>query len=192
MLPVSNFARITKQNNKNEQTPLGYNLFIAYNGVRLAKHDASSVAFLHFSDHVMASVFYNTHESRGLNIDGLVCTVKATNKNGIFTTYSQVDIARFLPTSRPLGQLGFLLLACCIQPPEPSSQLPEPRIPQSTRWKRVFEEGLQLLEDECVIKKARLNELDSQVKKIMEERESILVELEDVQKKIRLAKEIIF
>ena len=57
---------------------------------------------------------------------------------------------------------------------------------------RVFEEGLQLLEDECVTKRARLDELDSQVKKIMEERESILVELEDVQKKIRLAKEIIF
>ncbi|KAG1384539.1 hypothetical protein G6F61_000338 [Rhizopus arrhizus] len=195
MLPVSNFARITKQNNKNEQNPLGYNLFIAYNGVRLAKHDASSATFLHFSDHVMASVFYNTHESRGLNIDGLVCTVKATSKNGIFTTYSQVNIGRFLPTSRPV---------MVIQPPEPSSQPPEPspQPPESssqpseptitTRWKRVFEEGLQLLEDECVIKKARLNELDSQVKKIMEERESILVELEDVQKKIRLAKEIIF
>jgi hypothetical protein len=35
LLPVSNFARITKQNNKNEQTPLDYNLFIAYNGARL-------------------------------------------------------------------------------------------------------------------------------------------------------------
>ncbi|KAG0763499.1 hypothetical protein G6F57_000791 [Rhizopus arrhizus] len=182
MLPVSNFARITKQNNKNEQTPLGYNLFIAYNGVRLAKHDASSVAFLHFSDHVMASVYYNTHDSRGLNIDGSVCTVKATSKNGIFTTYSQVNIGRFLPTSRPL---------MVIQLPESSSQPSEPRIPRP-RWKRVFEEGLQLLEDECVTKRARLDELDSQVKKIMEERQSILVELEDVEKKKRLAKEIIF
>ncbi|KAG1191772.1 hypothetical protein G6F35_013741 [Rhizopus arrhizus] len=188
MLPVSNFARITKQNNKNEQTPLGYNLFIAYNAVRLAKHDASSVAFLHFSDHVMASVFYNTHESRGLNIDGLVCTVKATSKNGIFTTYSQVNIGRFLPTSRPV---------MVIQPPEPSPQPPEsssqPSEPTiTTRWKRVFEEGLRLLEDECVIEKARLNELDEQIKEIMEERQAILVELEDVKKKKRLAKEIIF
>ncbi|KAG1141348.1 hypothetical protein G6F37_006932 [Rhizopus arrhizus] len=150
--------------------------------LHVAKHDASSVAFLHFSDHVMASVFYNTHDSRGLNIDGLVCTVKATSKNGIFTTYSQVNIGRFLPTSRPL---------IVIQLPGSSSQPPEPRIPQP-RWKRAFQEGLQLLEDECVIKKARLNELDSQVKEIMEERQAILVELEDVEKKKRLAKEIIF
>ncbi|KAG0804768.1 hypothetical protein G6F57_013856 [Rhizopus arrhizus] len=144
-----------------------------------------SVAFLHFSNHAMASVFYNPYDSTGLNIDGFVCTVKATNKNGIVTTYSQVDIARFLPTSRP---------PTIIQPPESSSQPPEPRVPQPTitaRWKRVFEEGLQLLEDEYVTKKARLNELDNRIKEIMEERQSILVEIEDFEKKKRVAKEII-
>ncbi|EIE81271.1 hypothetical protein RO3G_05976 [Rhizopus delemar RA 99-880] len=81
-----------------------------------------SVAFLYFSNHVMISVFYNTYDSTGLNIDGLVCT---------------------------------------------------------------------LLEDEYITKKARLNELDGRIKEIMEERQSILVEIEDFEKKKRLAKEII-
>ncbi|KAG1136410.1 hypothetical protein G6F37_012368 [Rhizopus arrhizus] len=122
----------------------------------------------------MTSVFYNTHDSTGLNIDGLVCTVKATNKNGIVTTYSQVDVAHFLPTSRP---------PTIIQPPESSSQPPEPRIPQPTITTRVFEEGLQLLEDEYVTKKARLNELDNRIKEIIEERQSILVGIEEFEKK---------
>ncbi|RCH94584.1 hypothetical protein CU097_013896, partial [Rhizopus azygosporus] len=61
---------------------------------------------------------------------------------------------------------------------ESTSQPPEPRSPQPTitaRWKRAFEEGLQLLEDEYITKKARSNELDSRIKEIMEERQSILV-----------------
>ncbi|CAO3697583.1 unnamed protein product [Rhizopus stolonifer] len=102
------------------KTPLQvYNMLKEKNAVDLlhvAKHDASSAAFLHFSNHVMASVFYNTHNFTGLNIDGLICTVKATNKNGIVTTYSQVDMMRFLLTSRPLT---------IIQPPESTSQPPE-------------------------------------------------------------------
>ncbi|KAK4521321.1 uncharacterized protein ATC70_011936 [Mucor velutinosus] len=153
--------------------------------LHVAKHDASSVAFLHFSNHVMASVFYNTHDSTGLNIGGLVCTVKATNKNGITTTYSQVDMVRFLPTSRP---------RTIIQPPESASLPPEPRNPQpttTTKWKRVFEEGLKLLENEHATKKARLNELDSRIKELMEKRQSILLGIEDFEKKKRLAKEII-
>ncbi|CAO3679127.1 hypothetical protein G6F70_007641 [Rhizopus microsporus] len=78
-------------------------------------------------------------------------------------------MARFLPTSRPLT---------ITQSSESTSQPPEPRSPQPTitaRWKRAFEEGLQLLEDEYITKKARSNELDSRIKEIMEERQSILV-----------------
>ena len=56
---------------------------------------------------------------------------------------------------------------------------------------RVFEEGLEILEDELVTKKARLDELDSQMKEIMEERKRMLVEIQDVEKKKRLVKEII-
>ncbi|CAO0798431.1 unnamed protein product [Mucor circinelloides] len=91
--------------------------------------------------------------------------MKATKKNSIATTYSQVDMACFLPTSRPLA---------IIHPPEPKS--PQPTI--TTRRKRVFEEGLQLLEDDYVKKKARLNELDRRIKEIM-------VEIEDFEKKKR-------
>ncbi|RCH96358.1 hypothetical protein CU097_014399 [Rhizopus azygosporus] len=91
-------------------------------------------------------------------------------------------MARFLPTSPPLT---------IIQSPEPSSQPPKPKSPQPTITARVFEEGLQLLEDKYVTKKVRLNELDSRIKEIMEERQSILVEIEDFEKKKRLTKEII-
>jgi len=56
---------------------------------------------------------------------------------------------------------------------------------------RVFEEGLKLLENEHATKKARLNELDSRIKELMEKRQSILLGIEDFEKKKRLAKEII-
>ncbi|CAO3697575.1 unnamed protein product [Rhizopus stolonifer] len=65
------------------KTPLQvYNMLKEKNAVDLlhvAKHDASSAAFLHFSNHVMASVFYNTHNFTGLNIDGLICTNQLPN-----------------------------------------------------------------------------------------------------------------
>ncbi|KAI7899133.1 uncharacterized protein BX663DRAFT_554328 [Cokeromyces recurvatus] len=93
------------------------------------------------------------------------------------------------------GATGVLLRAIKRREKEElTSQPPEPRSPQptiTTKWKRVFEEGLQLLEDEYVTKKARLNELGSRIKEIMEERQGILVEIEDFEKKKKLTKEII-
>jgi hypothetical protein len=56
---------------------------------------------------------------------------------------------------------------------------------------RDFEEGLKLLDDDLMTKKARLIELDGKFKKIMDERRSILMEIEDNEKKKKLANEII-
>ncbi|KAI9244260.1 hypothetical protein EDC94DRAFT_572479 [Helicostylum pulchrum] len=84
--------------------------------LHVAKHDSSSVAFLHFSDHVTGSVFYNTHDSMGLNINGFVRTLKATNKNGIVIAYSQVDIVRFLHTYRPLTIIQLEKFKECVNP----------------------------------------------------------------------------
>ncbi|KAL7328649.1 hypothetical protein PS15p_206885 [Mucor circinelloides] len=90
----------------------------------------------------MASVFFNTYGSTGLHIDELNYTVKATKKNNIVTTYSQIDVARFLLTTRTVTNIQAAELTS--PPPESSSQVPEPRSPQptatattpATGWKR--------------------------------------------------------
>ncbi|KAG1455280.1 hypothetical protein G6F56_007106 [Rhizopus delemar] len=61
----------------------------------------SSVAFLHFLNHALASVFFNTYVTTGLNMDALACAVRpTTDEDNNATTYSQVGITRFLPVSR--------------------------------------------------------------------------------------------
>ncbi|CAO0798430.1 unnamed protein product [Mucor circinelloides] len=120
----------------------------------------------------MASVFFNTYGSTGLHIDDLVYTVKATKKNNIVTTYSQVDMTRFLLTTRPITNIQAPESSSqppesssqapesssqapesssqapepCSQVPEPSSQAPEPRSPQptiTTRRKRYAKRKAQ-------------------------------------------------
>ncbi|KAI8368112.1 uncharacterized protein BYT42DRAFT_503966 [Radiomyces spectabilis] len=38
----------------------------------MVSHLCCSVAFLHFSTHIMASIFYNKYHSHGLKVDGVV------------------------------------------------------------------------------------------------------------------------
>ncbi|KAI8381262.1 uncharacterized protein BYT42DRAFT_495138, partial [Radiomyces spectabilis] len=55
----------------------------------------------------------------------------------------------------------------------------------------VFEEGLHLLEEDRVKNQARLDELESQLQQIMEERRNLVEELEDFEKKKSLAEQLV-
>ncbi|KAI8388115.1 uncharacterized protein BYT42DRAFT_611185 [Radiomyces spectabilis] len=104
----------------------------------------------------MASVFYKTYRSTGLTIDGLIYAVRPTRKNCIETTYSPVDKDRFLHTSRRRVSSE--------SPGYQSQGIGSPQVTTKTGWKRAFEDGFQLLEEDRVAKKARLDELENQFK----------------------------
>lgn len=122
----------------------------------------------------------------------MVYEVKPTNKYGVEAVYRQVGITLFLR----------------LQPEPGQSQETETRIKRYSKRKtqctyllnfifikstlliRVFEEGLKLVGEQRLIKKIKLDNLDDEIKQLMEESEKVAEEVEALVNKEEVVKEM--